>query len=422
MKKTAAAWILFCLLLLPAFASEVPDTPQVLVTGYKLENDCVQAGSIAKLTVTLRNMSRSQSAERVTVRFSGDGELGVSGVDTAYFEKIAAGQSAEWTLYIFASEQAAAGEHTAGISAEYDCGQGRLRSDANVSLYVFGKEEEKSPSAVRLLLTSYETEGGGVFPGEQRKLSVKLKNNSSSGSAVNIRLSFTEDSGEITADGMGNLYVPAIKAGEEYTAEFSLSVTGTAEEGRKHARLTLEYEDEAGESYTDGADIFISVIQTVSLDFDSAVLPPKSVIGDTVTMTVNLMNTGKTTLYNCRTVSEVPGLTTGGASFVGTVGPGESAAAVTNFKVTADSPGEVSGTVEILYEDGFGTLYKKTAALSTSVEEKTPEPEEEEKDKKKNSLWWLFLSGGIVAGAGLGFGIPFAIRSAKQRKEDELRL
>lgn len=34
----------------------------------------------------------------------------------------------------------------------------------------------------------------------------------------------------------------------------------------------------------------------------------------------------------------------------------------------------------------------------------------------------VFLRGGLVVGGGLGFGIPFAISSKKQREEDEKRL
>jgi len=43
-------------------------------------------------------------------------------------------------------------------------------------------------------------------------------------------------------------------------------------------------------------------------------------------------------------------------------------------------------------------------------------------EEKGNKHWYLFILLGVCVGGGLGFGIPKAISSAKQRKEDEKRL
>ena len=67
-----------------AKAAEIPEAPQVLITGYEAENNCVQAGGKTKLTVKLMNMSRSQTVSNVSFSFSDNSEvLSVAGGDTA---------------------------------------------------------------------------------------------------------------------------------------------------------------------------------------------------------------------------------------------------------------------------------------------------------------------------------------------------
>ena len=135
------------------------------------------------------------------------------------------------------------------------------------------------------------------------------------------------------------------------------------------------------------------------------------------------MNTGKSTLYNCMYEFNVEGLNGGGSTFVGTINAGESGTGNANLRVSEEILGKVSGTLTISYEDDYGEKYTKTIDVQTVIEKKA-EPTDilNEEEEKQNDLWWLFLLIGLAVGGGLGFGIPYAINSSKQRKEDEKRL
>ncbi len=167
----------------------------------------------------------------------------------------------------------------------------------------------------------------------------------------------------------------------------------------------------------------LDVRQEAKLDFDGATLPAKVFQQDTVTVSVNLMNTGKSPLYNCRVDYDIEGLSSGGTTFVGEIPSGENKIASGNLRVSKELLGDVTGTITITYEDAFGQAYTKTADVTTHIAEKTaPEPAEKQEASQKDAHWWIFILVGLGVGGGIGFGIPWFLKDRKQRKEDDLRL
>ena len=119
---------------------------------------------------------------------------------------------------------------------------------------------------------------------------------------------------------------------------------------------------------------------------------------------------------------DIKGLDSGGTVLVGEIPQSESKTGSVNLRVSNEILGKVEGTITISYEDDFGETYTETVDVSTVIEEKVIKADTEEEEEKKNPLWWLFMLIGAIIGGALGFGIPHAIRSNKQRKEDEKRL
>ncbi len=284
------------------------------------------------------------------------------------------------------------------------------------------KEEPVDNSQPRLMVVSYELEDGFISPEETKKLTVILKNMHSSKAVSNIKLSVSEDTDEIRPTGMGTKYVSFIGAGKYYSWVVELKAIHTASVGEHKLNISCEYEDGNGSGYGANDILRIEVRQPAELTFDGAKLPVKVVQDETVTLNMNLMNTGKTVLYNCKVDFSIDGLDAGGSSFVGEIQPQQSATASANLLVDSEKIGEVKGTVTVTYEDTFGKEYTLTHDVKTIIEKKVVKAQKQEEEEKKNPLWWLFLLGGLVVGGGLGFGIPFAINSKKQREEDEKRL
>lgn len=284
-------------------------------------------------------------------------------------------------------------------------------------------ETTQDVSQPRLMVTSYKIEGGSVSPEKKAELQITMKNHSSTKAVSNIKLSILDETGDIKPDGMGTEYVKIIYAGGTYTWKVPVIVSKKAETGEHHLTVTMEYEDKYYTAYTATDTLSVNVKQTVSMDYDSLQLPSKVNQGDTETISPNIINTGKSTIRNCKIDFNIEGLESGGTLFIGEIPVGESKNGSANLRVGADKLGETKGTATITYEDEFGETYEKTVDLSTNIEEKVEVAEQEQvEEEKKNNLWWLFILIGLAAGGALGFGIPAAVRAKKQREEDEMRL
>lgn len=431
MKKIFSLILCFIFCLAPfatAFAEETPSQPRVLVTDYKTDGE-LKAGETGKISITFTNRNKTYSVSNMKLTFSdSSGDIIPVGVTSGYVEKLGANKSVTWDIDVKISESAKDGNHAVSVMCEFESEAGGGSSSDIINLNVIGKKEVETTSAPqnasqpRLMVTEYTVENGSIVPGESRNLSITIKNTNPSKAVGNIKLSLSDESGELKTDGMGTAYVKNIFANGSYTWTVALTAVHTAKTGEHPLTLSMEYEDSNHTGYSASDTIRVNVKQSVKLSYDSARLPSKSIQGETVTVSINLMNTGKSTIHNSMIDIDVNGLESGGTVLVGEIPHGESKTGSVNLRVSTEILGKVDGTITITYEDDFGETYTETVDVSTVIEEKVIKAETEEEEEKKNHLWWLFILIGAIAGGGLGFGIPYAIHSNKQRKEDEKRL
>ncbi len=285
-------------------------------------------------------------------------------------------------------------------------------------------QENTDYSAPRFMVTSYELSETSLSPESEAVLKITFKNHSTKKAVYNIKLSLYDPSGDILTAGMPTKYVNAVYAGSSYVWEIELKAVNTASIGQHDLQITAEYEDKNYSSYSSNDTVRIDVKQSVKLNYSGAVLPKKVVQGDIQTVTLDLMNTGKSTVYNCTLNFNIDGMQSGGSVFVGNIEPAENAQGSANLHIDSSALGEVSGKITVSYEDSYGEKYTQEVDVSTVIEEKIEQIPSltTDEDENKNSLWWLFILIGLIAGAALGFGVPWFINDRKRRKEDDLRL
>ncbi len=285
-------------------------------------------------------------------------------------------------------------------------------------------ETTQDMSTPRLMVTSYSLDTKELTAGKSSVLKITFQNYSNSKALNNIKLSVLDESGQIEIDGMGTKFQSIIYAGGTLVWEVKLTALSTAEIGRHKLTVTSEYEDKYFTPYSSSDTLALTVKQSVAVDQNGISMPEKIVEGETNTMTVTVMNTGKTDIRNCKLTFVSETLESSGTTFVGEIPAGESKEAKLNYKQPTGKLGEVKATVELSFDDAFGNTDTKKYTVSSTCEKKVEVAEKTEDEEKKNSnkLWWLFILLGSAVGGVLGYGIPAAIRSKKQRKEDELRL
>lgn len=279
-------------------------------------------------------------------------------------------------------------------------------------------------SVPRFMVTGYKLSEDSLSPEKTAVLAIAFRNYSDTKSIYNIKLSLSDSSGEIISTGMPTKYVDAVYAGDSYIWKIELKAINTASIGQHDLQVSAEYEDKNFGSYSSSDTVRIDVKQSVKISYSGAVLPKKVIQGDTQTVTLELMNTGKSRIYNCTLDFDIEGMQSGGSVFVGNIEPATNAQGSANLRVDTDTLGEVTGKITITYEDDYGKEYKKIADVNTVIEEKVEQvaTTTEDEKEKKNPLWWLFILIGLAVGGGIGFGIPWLINDKKQRKEDDLRL
>lgn len=395
--------------------------PLLMVTDYSI-NGIPGKDKFFTLSLVISNKSTTKDVKNVKVTFSdGSGIIVPADVSSGFISSIPKNSTSTWTISLKAASANEGGTCMSSISMEYETPDGeKLSSSDSVVISMFKKEASTADaSQPRLMVIAYSVESGFISPDEKRNLSVTIKNTNEKKAVKNIKISIADTTGELKPEGTGSFFVSSIDAGESYTWTTGIAATHSAATGEHSVTFSTEYEDESGAPYSTSDTFSLPVRQNAALSFNNAQLPIKVTQGDTESLTVSFMNTGKSIISNCLMDAEISHLENGGSVLVGEIKPGETKSGTMNLRIDSDFVGDTDGTLYISYEDEFGEVYKEEVKISTYIQEKVDIVEVVEEKEKKYPLWWLFALIGVVVGGGLGAGIPIAIYSSKQRKIDE---
>ena len=132
----------------------------------------------------------------------------------------------------------------------------------------------------------------------------------------------------------------------------------------------MEYEDTRSNVLQSEDVIIVDVVQPVKLSYTQPDFPQKVTEGDTFSFSMDLMNTGKTDIYNALLTFDIENITSGSSLLVGTVTEGGTEEAKTNFRVDTEITGDSAGTITLTYEDSRGREYEESFEISTFIQKK----------------------------------------------------
>lgn len=233
-------------------------------------------------------------------------------------------------------------------------------------------------SVPRVIVTGFETNPETVHAGESFMLTLHLKNTSKLTSLKNIVCEMTaavegkDDETTYAAflptAGSSTVFVDQIA--KDGTKDIQIELEAKADLSQKPYALdvSMTYEDEKVNSYTNTTSVSIPVKQEARIDLSQPEVMPQNIsVGSEANIMFSVYNMGKTKLYNVQVKTESEYLS-GGSAFVGNLDSGATGSVdmyVTGQAATADD-----GTVKLLisYEDeaGEAQVIEKTINLIVS--------------------------------------------------------
>jgi hypothetical protein len=278
----------------------------------------------------------------------------------------------------------------------------------------------------KIIVNSHTITPADVMAGGTFDLSVSLLNTSQSQSVQNITITAKGDTTDlIPVEDTGTTYIRRIAAGDTVDVQVKMQVQQDAKPGPQKVLLAIEYENSKAAAFTSDEEIIVQVKQPIRLEYDEPSIPENVNAGDTVTISLNLMNMGKSTLYNVRYALDAPGMIPEGSAYIGNMDSGTSnsgdlyvfvgtkdmsagdASGQTNADGSNDQNekyGPTQGVITITYEDEYGQEYTKEINFNTTINPPVIQPvstdEEETEEPETVSQWWVsvIIAGGIAAG------------------------
>ncbi len=232
--------------------------PRIIVTGYRTEPEVVYAGSVFKLTVSVKNTSKETAVENVLFNMEATVEgkdadatyaafLPTSGSSSVYTERIGAGQTYEMSIEMEAKSDLSQKPYVLTVNMKYDVGDKKDAGDtAKVSIPI--KQEAKLDTGNAEIMPE------SIAVGDQSNVMFSIFNTGKT-TLYNVKVTYEGDSVDGGITYLGNL-APGI------TGNVDSMVTGIAPDtGEGIVKAVITYEDEAGNETRFEKDINLYVYE-----------------------------------------------------------------------------------------------------------------------------------------------------------------
>lgn len=324
------------------------------------------------------------------------------------------------------------------IKTEYKGWTGQeLSQDFTVYVTITDGKDPKDADAQEInfkppvYIESYEVTPAIVEAGSECSVRFSLKNASTEDTVRNIKVSFKGENTELIPTGDSNtLFIGKLARGETESLTIDLRAMPDAKAQPHKVLFSIEYEDAKASTITVTDELLVQIAQPIRLEYDEPTLAQSLNAGDTVSLSMQVRNMGKSGLNNVLVKLDVPGLLPDSSAYLGNMDAGTAKMAEMLVFVgmrtmvseggtqSGDNEkyGYTSGKLTITYEDSYGKPYSEEMELHTTINApiiRAPEPEPEV-EQPKASQWWISL---LIGGALLAAGIVSVTFSKKRRQK-----
>ncbi len=171
--------------------------------------------------------------------------------------------------------------------------------------------------------------------------------------------------------------------------------------------LAMSYDDPNAVTLSSSGTVYVTVKQSQRVELTMPTISKELTAGDTIPLSFQVLNLGRSKVYNVRCDVEGYGLLPTSTAFVGDMEAGTEGNATLNLFVGTkdlsegytgtEQYGSTTGTVTLTYEDEEGKeAHEEFSFNTTIVEPVIVKREEEQPQKKPASQWWVSV---IMVGA-----------------------
>lgn len=281
------------------------------------------------------------------------------------------------------------------------------------------RDGQPSREIMRVQITDVLTD---LKVGESGRVSAVLTNPCKTVAFERPVLKISDQSGEILPQQADVLYLDDLGPGESVTVTFPLTVLPRASVSHHILQFSLSWLS-LGQAVTQIESYTVPVTQEMRLEQGGVKMASSVVAGDSLTITLPLMNMGRSDLVNVLASVSLPGITEKQSVLVGTIPPGETKNAQIVITPGKNVAGDFSGALRVEATDNDGNPTELSLPIALTVEEpvvlsQADEPAPAEKETP-------YLTYGLAGGCALLLLICLAqgaILRRKIRKLEEDRL
>lgn len=259
-----------------------------------------------------------------------------------------------------------------------------------------------------------------AMAGEEFTLTVTLQNSLSSKSVKNMlvtvntgnsRLNLLEDSNVIP--------VEKIAAGGTAALTIRLKADASLPAGKYPVSFSFQYDSSKTLNLSSSGAATVEIRQPANMELVMPRFPADVTVGETVPLSLQVMNMGRDPMYNVRCVVSGFGFAPSNTGYIGTMEAGSSDTTKVELYIIAlnaskgnengSQYGTTTGTVTLIYENESGEEFQEETQFETNVMRaiaQLPQKDNtEEEAEKAAGAWWIsivILGGVILAGAVIG--------------------
>ncbi len=287
---------------------------------------------------------------------------------------------------------------------------------ATVTITSVPDADKKSASyyaTPKLVVTGRDIDGESVKAGDKFKMTIHLKNESTSTKLRNIELKLsTEENQIITTSGSDSIYIDSLDKEDACDVTVEMKAREDLEQKNYTVNINYNYEDNSKNSFEGSGNVTIPVVQEARLGISEVKLSKSELDVDGKTsLSLKVNNMGLDTIRNVDvefsgdTIQEV-------SYYVGTVEAG--ASGNVDMTISPDKVGNDDIHIKVTYEDTSGNVNTYEDSVALVVNE--AKPEETAEVAEPTGVSTAVLGGAAVAVILLITIIATVVKRINQKK------